>query len=160
MVGDFSLNVANALTAGLLHQHIRAGTAHRLLRPECRTVGRPAAICTAPLVRNLPCINTCPCSIWSIVCSVPFCRTAKTFGDCGRPCETRQVKLRDRGGYRAYPPGRCRMQKYGLPTGWPKPGPSLPSGSFRPEPGTFAWNFCMSQPRPGNPDHPLTISSY
>ena len=98
MCRRFFLKCRQCSDSGLLHQHIRAGTAHRLLRPECRTVGRPAAICTAPLVRNLPCINTCPCSIWSIVCSVPFCRTAKTFAICGRPCETRQVKLRDRVG--------------------------------------------------------------
>lgn len=93
LVGDFSLNAANAISANLLlgmglsritptHDLNAAQVAHL-----AREVG-PGRI-EAIVYQHLPVFHTEHC----VFCR--FLSTGSSYKDCGRPCETHRVELRD-----------------------------------------------------------------
>jgi putative protease len=97
-VGDFSLNVANALTAAYLLGHCGLERLTASYDPQCRPAG--GLCCGLPppqwfeitLHQHMPMFHMEHC----VFCA--FLSDGKDFRDCGRPCESQQVKLRDRVG--------------------------------------------------------------
>jgi len=96
-IGDFSLNVANPITARLLMEHARLDRltvsydlnitqALDLLR------GAPADWFELTLHQHMPMFHMEHC----VFCV--FLSQGTTYKDCGRPCETHVVHLRDRVG--------------------------------------------------------------
>jgi len=113
LVGDFSLNAANALTAGEL---LAMGLAH--LTPThdlnaaqvaalAREIGGAAIEVVA--YQHLPVFHTEHC----VFCR--FLSTGTSYRDCGRPCEKHRVALKDAAG-RAHPvvaDAGCRNTVFG-----------------------------------------------
>ncbi len=96
LIGDFSLNAANALTAAeLLQMGLEALTPAHDLNAEqvaglARAVG-PEWI-EAVAYQHLPVFHTEHC----VFCR--FLSTGTSYRDCGRPCEQHRVALRDSAG--------------------------------------------------------------
>ncbi|MEA5451088.1 DUF3656 domain-containing protein [Leptolyngbya sp. CCNP1308] len=96
-VGDFSLNVANALTADYLLNRYgleRVTASYDLNAEQLVDLLRsaPAAWFEITLHQHMPMFHMEHC----VFCA--FLSEGKDFRDCGRPCESQQVKLRDRMG--------------------------------------------------------------
>jgi len=100
LIGDFSLNAANAVTAA---EFLKLGLAvitptHDLNAAQvadlARRIGGDAVEVVA--YQHLPVFHTEHC----VFCR--FLSTGTSFRDCGRPCELHRVALRDAGG-RAHP---------------------------------------------------------
>jgi putative protease len=96
-VGDFSLNVANPITAKLLMENagldhltisydLNSGQVFDLLR------GAPPAWFELTLHQHMPMFHMEHC----VFCT--FLSSGTTYKDCGRPCENHVVHLRDRVG--------------------------------------------------------------
>jgi len=100
LIGDFSLNAANALTvAELLGLGLESLTpAHDLNAAQVAELARgsDAARIEAVAYQHLPVFHTEHC----VFCR--FLSSGKDYRDCGRPCEKRRVALRDAAG-RAHP---------------------------------------------------------
>ena len=96
-VGDFSLNVANGLTADyLLHRYglERVTASYDLNADQLVDLLRsaPPAWFEITLHQHMPMFHMEHC----VFCA--FLSEGKDFRDCGRPCESQSVKLRDRVG--------------------------------------------------------------
>lgn len=96
-IGDFSLNVANPLTARILKEagnldrltisyDLNAGQVHDLLE------GTPTEWLELTLHQHMPLFHMEHC----VFCT--FMSSGTTYKDCGRPCEKHVVHLRDRVG--------------------------------------------------------------
>ena len=100
LIGDFSLNAANAVTAS---EFLRLGLGiltptHDLNAAQVAELARQVGGDSVEVIayQHLPVFHTEHCA---------FCRflsTGTSFRDCGRPCEKHQVALRDSAG-RAHP---------------------------------------------------------
>lgn len=111
-IGDFSLNVANALTAEyfLTHYNLERVTAsydlnaHQLV--DLLQSAPPALEVT--LHQHMPMFHMEHC----VFCA--FLSAGKDFRDCGRPCETQTVHLEDRVGtrHRLVADAGCRNTLY------------------------------------------------
>jgi putative protease len=96
-LGDFSLNVANPLTARLL---VEDGGLDRLTISYDLNIGQvlellamaPPAWFELTLHQHMPLFHMEHC----VFCT--FMSSGTTYKDCGRPCETHKVQLRDRVG--------------------------------------------------------------
>ena len=96
-IGDFSLNVANPITAKLLMEN--AGLDHLTVSYDLN-IGQvlellhsaPPAWFELTLHQHMPMFHMEHC----VFCT--FLSTGTTYKDCGRPCETHVVHLRDRVG--------------------------------------------------------------
>jgi putative protease len=100
LIGDFSLNAANALTAFELFELglMVLTPTHDLNAAQVADLAResgPDRI-EAIVYQHLPVFHTEHC----VFCR--FLSTGTTYRDCGRPCESHRVALRDAGG-RAHP---------------------------------------------------------
>jgi len=96
-VGDFSLNVANALTADYFINTFgleRLTASYDLNAEQLADLlqSAPPHWFEITLHQHMPMFHMEHC----VFCA--FLSDGKDFRDCGRPCETRQVKLRDRVG--------------------------------------------------------------
>jgi len=96
-VGDFSLNVANQLTAALLKNEAGLGRltiSYDLNADQCETLIRnvPGEWLEMTLHQHMPMFHMEHC----VFCT--FLSEGTTYKDCGRPCETHSVQLRDRVG--------------------------------------------------------------
>ena len=96
-VGDFSLNVANPITAKLLMEH--AGLDYLTLSYDLNIgqvtdllEGAPPSWFELTLHQHMPMFHMEHC----VFCT--FLSKGTTYKDCGRPCETHVVHLRDRVG--------------------------------------------------------------
>jgi putative protease len=100
LIGDFSLNAANELTAAeLLGLGLEKLTpAHDLNAAQITGLARKAGADRIEVVayHHLPVFHTEHC----VFCR--FLSTGTSYRDCGRPCETHRVALRDTAG-RAHP---------------------------------------------------------
>jgi putative protease len=100
LTGDFSLNVANALTAGVfLGMGLQRITpTHDLNAAQISALAGevPSDRLEVVAFGHLPVFHTEHC----VFCR--FLSEGTTFRDCGRPCETHEVALRDQQG-RAHP---------------------------------------------------------
>ncbi|MEI6107077.1 MAG: DUF3656 domain-containing protein, partial [Opitutae bacterium] len=95
--GDFSLNVANALTAEyfITHHGLERVTASYDLnigQLESLLQSAPGAWFDITLHQHMPMFHMEHC----VFCA--FLSTGKDYRDCGRPCDTQRVALRDRVG--------------------------------------------------------------
>ncbi|RYD38481.1 MAG: U32 family peptidase [Verrucomicrobiaceae bacterium] len=95
--GDFSLNVANPITARLLREHAnldRLTVSYDLNIGQVLDLlnGAPADWFEVTLHQHMPMFHMEHC----VFCT--FLSTGTTWKDCGRPCETHVVHLRDRVG--------------------------------------------------------------
>ncbi|WP_019501678.1 U32 family peptidase [Pseudanabaena sp. PCC 6802] len=96
-IGDFSLNVANSLTADYFKQRF---SLERLTASYDLNIGQLADLLrTCPpnwfeitIHQHMPMFHMEHC----VFCA--FLSTGKDYTDCGRPCEQHEVKLRDRAG--------------------------------------------------------------
>jgi putative protease len=95
-VGDFSLNVANPLTAALLMEH---GPRRLTVSYDLNADQVDDLLAAAPkhwfeitLHQHMPMFHMEHCVF------AAFMSNGKDYTDCGRPCEKHQVKLRDRVG--------------------------------------------------------------
>ena len=100
LIGDFSLNAANTLTA---REFLELGVAlltptHDLNGEQIAELARHAGADRIEVVayQHLPVFHTEHCVF------ARFLSTGTSFRDCGRPCETHTVALRDEAG-RAHP---------------------------------------------------------
>lgn len=96
-VGDFSLNVANPLTAGWFLDHwglqrITASYDLDLQQLLALAAGVPAAALEVTVHQHMPLFHMEHC----LFCA--FLSEGHDHTDCGRPCERHQVLLRDRSG--------------------------------------------------------------
>jgi U32 family peptidase len=96
-VGDFSLNVANPLTAGWFLDHwglqrITASYDLDLQQLSALAAGVPAAALEVTVHQHMPLFHMEHC----LFCA--FLSEGHDHTDCGRPCERHQVLLRDRSG--------------------------------------------------------------
>ena len=96
-IGDFSLNVANPITARLLMEH--AGLDYLTISYDLNIGQVLELLHTAPpewfeltLHQHMPMFHMEHC----VFCT--FLSSGTTYKDCGRPCETHVVHLRDRVG--------------------------------------------------------------
>jgi U32 family peptidase len=100
LVGDFSLNAANILTAEMYLELglERLTPTHDLNAAQIATLARTAGgeRIEAIAYQHLPVFYTAHC----VFCR--FLSAGTTYRDCGRPCERHRVALRDSGG-RAHP---------------------------------------------------------
>lgn len=96
LTGDFSLNVANPLTAEFLIQSglERLTVSYDLNIEQALSLlnGAPPAWFELTLHQHMPMFHMEHCVF------AAFMSNGKSFLDCGRPCEKHQVKLRDRVG--------------------------------------------------------------
>ena len=95
--GDFSLNVANPLTADyLLHHHglerVTASYDLNIGQLEALLQGAPGAWFDITVHQHMPMFHMEHC----VFCA--FLSTGKDYHDCGRPCDKHRVALRDRVG--------------------------------------------------------------
>ena len=95
--GDFSLNVANPLTAEYFireHQLERVTVSYDLNAAQVETLLRTASPAWFELTlhQHMPMFHMEHC----VFCA--FLSTGKDYRDCGRPCDRHEVKLRDRVG--------------------------------------------------------------
>jgi putative protease len=100
LIGDFSLNVANSITA---ESYLALGLAritptHDLNAAQIATLARTsgADLIEAIAYQHLPVFHTEHC----VFCR--FLSTGTSYRDCGRPCEKHRVELKDSNG-RAHP---------------------------------------------------------
>ncbi|MGF1459618.1 MAG: U32 family peptidase [Leptolyngbyaceae cyanobacterium] len=96
-IGDFSLNVANPLTAAYFKDHyglerLTASYDLNIDQLEALLQGSPADWYEITLHQHMPLFHMEHC----VFCA--FLSDGKDFRDCGRPCETQTVTLRDRTG--------------------------------------------------------------
>ncbi|MBD2429137.1 U32 family peptidase [Phormidium sp. FACHB-1136] len=96
-IGDFSLNVANALTADYFIQRYgleRVTASYDLNADQLEDLlqSAPPQWFEITLHQHMPMFHMEHC----VFCA--FLSEGKDFRDCGRPCESHQVKLRDRVG--------------------------------------------------------------
>jgi putative protease len=100
LIGDFSLNAANSLTADLLLSLglVRITPTHDLNAAQIAALASEigGASVEAIAYGHLPVFHTDHC----VFCR--FLSTGTTYKDCGRPCEHHRVALRDENG-RAHP---------------------------------------------------------
>jgi len=100
LVGDFSLNAANAVTAAeLLTLGLDLFTpTHDLNAAQVAALARAAGAhrCEVVVYHHLPVFHTEHC----VFCR--FLSTGSSYRDCGRPCDTHRIALRDDRG-RAHP---------------------------------------------------------
>ena len=100
LIGDFSLNAANAITARELLQRglQRLMPTHDLNGAQIAALAEKtgARQIEVAAYHHLPVFHTEHC----VFCR--FLSTGTSFRDCGRPCEAHRVELRDQGG-RAHP---------------------------------------------------------
>jgi putative protease len=96
MIGDFSLNVANPITASYF---IKQGLAHTTISYDLNFEEIMALLHAAPpawfeltLHQHMPLFHMEHCVF------AAFMSKGSTFLDCGRPCEKHRVSLRDRVG--------------------------------------------------------------
>ncbi|HEY9735783.1 MAG TPA: DUF3656 domain-containing protein, partial [Trichocoleus sp.] len=94
-IGDFSLNVANALTADYFKNRFglkRLTASYDLNIDQLESLLRsvPAGWIEVTLHQHMPLFHMEHC----VFCA--FLSEGKDFRDCGRPCENHEVKLRDR----------------------------------------------------------------
>lgn len=97
--GDFSLNVANRLTAGWLRERYgltRLTASYDLNIRQLLSLleSLPVGTCEVTLHQYMPMFHMEHC----VFCA--FLTTGKDYRDCGRPCEKHRVDLRDRVGAR------------------------------------------------------------
>ena len=96
LIGDFSLNAANAITAGMLLQLglTRLTPAHDLNADQVTKLAASAGAGNLEVIayHHLPVFHMEHC----VFCR--FLSTGTTFEDCGHPCETHRVSLRDENG--------------------------------------------------------------
>ncbi|MCX6955413.1 MAG: DUF3656 domain-containing protein [Verrucomicrobia bacterium] len=95
--GDFSLNVANPLTADyLLHHHglerVTASYDLNITQLEALLAGAPGTWFDITVHQHMPMFHMEHC----VFCA--FLSTGKDYRDCGRPCDKHRVALRDRVG--------------------------------------------------------------
>jgi putative protease len=95
--GDFSLNVANPLTADyfindLGLERVTASYDLNISQLEALLQGAPGAWFDITLHQHMPMFHMEHC----VFCA--FLSTGKDYRDCGRPCDTHRVALRDRVG--------------------------------------------------------------
>ena len=96
-IGDFSLNVANPVTARYFQQHYnleRLTASYDLNITQLEPLIRSAAANSFEVTihQHMPMFHMEHC----VFCA--FMSDGKDFKDCGRPCEKHEVKLRDRVG--------------------------------------------------------------
>jgi putative protease len=100
LIGDFSLNAANAITTSMLLRMglTRITPTHDLNAAQIATLARTAGSQSIEAVayHHLPVFHTEHC----VFCR--FLSTGTSFKDCGHPCEKHRVALRDESG-RAHP---------------------------------------------------------
>jgi putative protease len=100
LTGDFSLNVANSITAAALLQRglLRITPTHDLNAEQITALaGQVGGRCIEAIAyQHLPVFHTEHC----VFCR--FLSTGTSYKDCGRPCEKHTVSLRDVNG-RAHP---------------------------------------------------------
>ena len=108
LVGDFSLNVANDLTADLLHGEglirivpsfdLNWGQFAALMNHSDPTWFEPVIHQHMPMFHMEHCVFAA------------FLSTGKDHRDCGRPCDTHRIELRDRTGahFPVHPDTGCR----------------------------------------------------
>ncbi len=100
LTGDFSLNTANSQTAAayLAQGCARLTPTHDLNAAQITALARDigAQYLEVALFHHLPVFHTEHC----VFCR--FLSTGTSYLDCGRPCETHQIALRDERG-RAHP---------------------------------------------------------
>ena len=96
-VGDFSLNVANRITADYFKNHF--GLERLTASYDLNVVQLDALLTAAPpewfevtIHQHMPMFHMEHC----VFCA--FLSSGKDFRDCGRPCDTHDVRLRDRVG--------------------------------------------------------------
>ena len=96
LTGDFSLNAANALAAEALLQLglIRVTPTHDLNAAQITALARAVGgdRIEAVAYQHLPVFHTEHC----VFCR--FLSSGTSYRDCGRPCETRRISLRDAAG--------------------------------------------------------------
>ncbi len=95
--GDFSLNVANGLSAEYFIHHcglerVTASYDLNVAQLEALLASAPAAWFDLTLHQHMPLFHMEHC----VFCA--FLSDGKDYRDCGRPCDTHVVKLRDRVG--------------------------------------------------------------
>jgi len=95
--GDFSLNVANPLTAEYLLQHhglerVTASYDLNITQLEALLQGAPGTWFDLTVHQHMPMFHMEHC----VFCA--FLSSGKDYRDCGRPCDTHRVALRDRVG--------------------------------------------------------------
>jgi len=95
--GDFSLNVANGLSAEYFINHcglerVTASYDLNVAQLEALLASAPAAWFDLTLHQHMPLFHMEHC----VFCA--FLSDGKDYRDCGRPCDTHVVKLRDRVG--------------------------------------------------------------
>ena len=95
--GDFSLNVANPLTADyLLHHHglerVTASYDLNITQLEALLQGAPGTWFDITVHQHMPMFHMEHC----VFCA--FLSSGKDYRDCGRPCDKHRVALRDRVG--------------------------------------------------------------
>lgn len=96
-IGDFSLNVANPLTASYFKtryglERLTASYDLNVVQLEALLQQTPAHWLEVTLHQHMPLFHMEHC----VFCA--FLSEGKDFRDCGRPCEQHEVKLRDRTG--------------------------------------------------------------
>jgi putative protease len=100
LIGDFSLNAANSLTAQFLQELgvDRLTPTHDLNAAQVATLARDAGAESIEAIayQHLPVFHTEHC----VFCR--FLSTGTSYKDCGRPCEKHRVALKDESG-RAHP---------------------------------------------------------
>jgi putative protease len=100
LIGDFSLNAANAITAAeLLGLGLdRIAPTHDLNAAQVAELARKAGVARIEAIayQHIPVFHTEHC----VFCR--FLSTGTSYRDCGRPCESHRVALRDDAG-RAHP---------------------------------------------------------
>ena len=97
LVGDFSLNVANRLTADYFKnqfglERVTASYDLNVSQLESLLQAAPPEWFEITIHQHMPMFHMEHC----VFCA--FLSTGKDYRDCGRPCDTHQVKLRDRVG--------------------------------------------------------------
>jgi len=108
LVGDFSLNVANDLTAALLHERglSRMVPSFDLNWPQLAALVQhsPAAWYECVVHQHMPMLHMEHCVF------AAFLSTGKDYTDCGRPCERHTLELKDRTGasFPVHPDTGCR----------------------------------------------------
>ena len=100
LIGDFSLNAANSISAAEYFSHgvSRLTPAHDLNAAQVADLARTAGAdrFEAIAYQHLPVFHTEHC----VFCR--FLSTGTSYKDCGRPCEKHRVELRDQSG-RSHP---------------------------------------------------------
>ncbi|MEI8289066.1 MAG: DUF3656 domain-containing protein [Verrucomicrobiota bacterium] len=96
-IGDFSLNVANRITADYFKNHfglerVTASYDLNVLQLEALLSAAPPAWFEVTIHQHMPMFHMEHC----VFCA--FLTRGKDYHDCGRPCDTRDVRLRDRVG--------------------------------------------------------------